>query len=253
MGDEDDGGAGARPQLEQFVGHQGPGLHVERGERLVHEQDLRVVDEGGGERDALALAAGQLVRVAVLEGGQADPGQPVPGPLLASALGTPRKRGPAMTLDSTVRQGKTASCWKTKPTSVPMPRTGSPPTRTSPSVGSSRPLTRVSVVDLPQPVGPTTATNSPRPTVRSSSRTAVCSAPDGVLNALLAPRSSMAGLVVRWSWRWTLGAAHGPRQPCARNACLCPQAGCSARSAHGRTTKCETESAHPARAAFTLR
>lgn len=47
---------------------QGPGLHVERGERLVHEQDLGVVDERGRESDALALAAGRLVGVTVLEG-----------------------------------------------------------------------------------------------------------------------------------------------------------------------------------------
>lgn len=100
-----------------------------------------------------------------------------------------------MTLARTVRQGKVASCWKTKPTLSPTPRTGSPTTSTSPSEGSSNPLTSVNVVDLPQPVGPTTATNSPRPTVRSSPLTAVCRPPDGVRNVLLAPRSSMAGLV----------------------------------------------------------
>ena len=83
VGDEHDGGAGARPQLQQLVLHQRPGLHVERRERLVHQQDLGVVDEGRGERDALAHAAGELVRVAVLEGGEADPGQPVAGLLPA--------------------------------------------------------------------------------------------------------------------------------------------------------------------------
>jgi len=37
--------------------------------------------------------------------------------------------------------------------------------RTSPTVGFSKPVIRLSVVDLPQPVGPTTAQNSPRATL----------------------------------------------------------------------------------------
>ncbi len=35
---------------------------VERAERLVHEEDVGVLRERAGERDALAHAAGQLVR-----------------------------------------------------------------------------------------------------------------------------------------------------------------------------------------------
>jgi hypothetical protein len=40
-------------------------LEVERAERLVEQQDLRVVDDRAGERDPLALAAGQLRRLAL--------------------------------------------------------------------------------------------------------------------------------------------------------------------------------------------
>src|SRR4051812_40777468 len=40
-------------------------LGVEVGERLVHEEDLRVADERAAERDALLLAAGQLARTAL--------------------------------------------------------------------------------------------------------------------------------------------------------------------------------------------
>jgi hypothetical protein len=72
------------------------------------------------------------------------------------------------------------------------PRTGLPSTYTSPLVGCSNPATKVSVVDLPQPVGPTTAQNSPSATVRSMLRKAWYSCPLGVWNALLAPRSSIA-------------------------------------------------------------
>ena len=46
-----------------------------------------------------------------------------------------------------------------------MPVTGSPSTATSPPVAGCRPETSERVVDLPQPVGPTTVTNSPRRTV----------------------------------------------------------------------------------------
>ncbi len=40
---------------------------VERGEGLVEKQHLRLLDKGAGERHALALAAGKLVRLAVPE------------------------------------------------------------------------------------------------------------------------------------------------------------------------------------------
>ena len=43
--------------MEQVAGHR-----VERAERLVHEQHVGVLRERAGERDALAHAAGQLVR-----------------------------------------------------------------------------------------------------------------------------------------------------------------------------------------------
>ena len=52
-----------RPELQHFLLHQFAGLHVERRERLVHQQHLRIVDEGLRQRHALAHAARQLMRV----------------------------------------------------------------------------------------------------------------------------------------------------------------------------------------------
>src|SRR5690348_17542684 len=75
-----------------------------------------------------------------------------------------------------------------------MPDTGAPITRTSPALGLARPVTRLSVVDLPQPVGPTTQANSPRPTVMVKSRNAVIDLPSGVRKRLVTFSSSMAGL-----------------------------------------------------------
>src|SRR5438067_12555835 len=68
-----------------------------------------------------------------------------------------------------------------------MPWTGSPITSTSPALGRSRPEMRPSVVDLPQPVGPTTAQNSPGATLRVTSRMAVYASPEGVGNRLVPP------------------------------------------------------------------
>ena len=54
-----------------------------------------------------------------------------------------------------------------------MPASGSPKMRTLPADGASRPAATLSSVDLPQPVGPTTETNSPGATASVVSLTAV--------------------------------------------------------------------------------
>ena len=54
-----------------------------------------------------------------------------------------------------------------------MPASGWPKTRTVPDDGASRPAAMFSSVDLPQPVGPTTETNSPAPMRSVVSATAV--------------------------------------------------------------------------------
>ena len=59
-------------RFEQQIAHDLPGLRVERAERLVHQQDLRIADQHLREADALALAARQHVRIAVGEGAEAD-------------------------------------------------------------------------------------------------------------------------------------------------------------------------------------
>ncbi len=51
------------PDLQKLVLQHLARLHVDRGERLVHQQDLRILREGARERGALLHAAGDLVRV----------------------------------------------------------------------------------------------------------------------------------------------------------------------------------------------
>ena len=92
VGDEDDALPVGAPELEQLVLHERARLHVERRERLVHEEDLRVEDEHLRERDALSHAARELVGVAVAEAGEAHAREPVlalragGGPVLAAEL-----------------------------------------------------------------------------------------------------------------------------------------------------------------------
>src|SRR4051812_35802647 len=77
-----------------------------------------------------------------------------------------------------------------------MPVTGRPCTSTVPADARCRPETSDSVVDLPQPVGPTIATNSPGAMSRSTSRMATCTPPLAVANRLVAMRSRTMGFVV---------------------------------------------------------
>jgi hypothetical protein len=55
------------PQLAEFGLQQELVLLVERAERLVHQQDFRIGDEGPRHRQSLLHAAGELVRVKIPE------------------------------------------------------------------------------------------------------------------------------------------------------------------------------------------
>ncbi len=61
MSDEDNGDANLRPYVEQHTLHHRSGLSVEGAERLVHQQDARIVGEGTGYSDTLLHAARQLL------------------------------------------------------------------------------------------------------------------------------------------------------------------------------------------------
>jgi hypothetical protein len=80
-------GPGALPEPQQLVLHQRPGLHVQRAERLVHQHDLRLVDQRLGQRDPLAHAAGELVWVVLRERAQPDPLDPDHGAFAGLVLG----------------------------------------------------------------------------------------------------------------------------------------------------------------------
>ena len=75
MGD-DENSAGrhflADPELEQFVSQVFRREHVERGKRLIHEQDFGFHHQGARKADALLHAAGKLFRVRALKTIKAD-------------------------------------------------------------------------------------------------------------------------------------------------------------------------------------
>ena len=64
VGDEQVGQAELALELLEQVQDLGLDRHVERGDRLVADDEVRLEDERPGDADALALAAGELVRVA---------------------------------------------------------------------------------------------------------------------------------------------------------------------------------------------
>ena len=60
------------PQIEEIAAQSFGGQDVERGERLVEQQDIWVDDERAGKADALTHATGQLLRIRILEAVEPD-------------------------------------------------------------------------------------------------------------------------------------------------------------------------------------
>src|SRR5262245_10457599 len=83
VGDEDHRLPPVAKEHEQVLLELPPGLLVHGRERLVHENDVGVHRKGSRESHALPHSAGQLVRIAMLEPGEADLDDPAPRRLLA--------------------------------------------------------------------------------------------------------------------------------------------------------------------------
>ena len=104
---------------------------------------------------------------------------------------SPRACRPRATLPRTVRQGNSVGSWKTTMREGSGSVMAVPSCATAPAVGASSPATRRSSVDLPQPLGPSRATNSPGRTCRLTS-SSTCSAPCPWPNQWLTACTSMA-------------------------------------------------------------
>ena len=147
----------------------GPGLRVDRGERLVHQQDPRLEGQRPGDGDPLLHAAGQLPRVGAARRRRGRPRR-------APRLDQRRSAQPGRQPFGLQRQFDVLVHLQPGEQAAPVllehdrrrRRAGRPPARRppgpSPAVGASRPPRQRSRVVLPQPDGPTTQTNCPAAT-----------------------------------------------------------------------------------------
>ena len=108
VGDEHEGDAGLALDLLELDLHLLAQLEVERAERLVEQQHRRPVHQRAGERDALALAAGQLAGLALAVVAETDPVQRLGRARRRSALPTFLTLSPYSTFSPTLMCGKSA-------------------------------------------------------------------------------------------------------------------------------------------------
>ena len=178
--DEDVGEAEPPLQVAQQVEHLRADRHVERRDRLVAHDQLRLDRERARDHDALALPAGEFVRIARREA-RLEPDH------LAAARATRSRRCAAGTMSCsasgsarmspTVMRGlsdaygswNTSCAWRRIGARAGFARARTRPARRSacgPAVGSIRRSTSRPTVDLPEPDSPTSASVLPASTVK---------------------------------------------------------------------------------------
>ena len=116
MRDEDDRLADLALQAQELVLQPLAVDRVDRAERLVHQHQRRVDRERARDADALALAAGELRRVAVARLGRVERDeleQLVDARARSAALSQPSRRGTVAMFSPTVRCGNRPICWIT--------------------------------------------------------------------------------------------------------------------------------------------
>ena len=178
---DDDGRAVPQDPAERLPQRRGDG-DVERGHRLVEQQEPRLGGQRPGDRDALGLSSGELGRARSAALG-ADLGEPRGhrcgiarrAPAAARPEGDVVERGQVREQQRVLGEqrhprgrGRDARrCGvRGRPTSNRRGRRG-----TTPASGRSRPAITASTVDLPAPLGPSSATVSPsRPRARPRRR-----------------------------------------------------------------------------------
>ena len=116
VGDEHDRLADLRLQAQELVLQPLAVDRVDRAERLVHQHQRRVGGERARDADALALAAGELRRVAVAHVGRASDDQLeqlVDARARSRCLSQPSSRGTVAMFSPIVRCGNRPICWIT--------------------------------------------------------------------------------------------------------------------------------------------
>ena len=134
-------------------------------ERLVEQKHVDADHEQAGQGDPLLHAAGELVGVVVREAVQAHELDQLVG-LAFGALTSSFPPASGQGTFSIVRHGNRVGRWNTAHVLPRLHHLAAPHDEVA-IVSGSRPPTRRSSVDLPQPLGPTTETNSPGASPRS--------------------------------------------------------------------------------------
>src|SRR6218665_981501 len=183
MGDEKHGAGMAARHAHQLLLHHDAGLRVERAEGFIHQQHLRVEHVDPGNRHPLLHAARELVGKGLFVALQAHQCNVLPDALRSFG----RRDAQAVQAEPDVvpdgLPGKERKLLEHHPPlrcpAAPRPGPGRVPTPLStipqPPVGCSRPAAMRMQVVLPQPDGPTMATNSRAPTRRLTPRRATTS------------------------------------------------------------------------------
>ena len=169
--DRDDGRPVALVEVHEQLHDVDLVADVEVRGRLVEDQDRRRLGDRHGDEHELALAHRQLADVAMTEVGDADPLHRRRRPRGRSAGRRPVKGGswgsrPRATTSWT---GISNGSWMSSGTTAIVRATadrwtvsiGAPHRRTAPELGRSTPVIARSRLDLPAPLGPTSATRSP--------------------------------------------------------------------------------------------
>ena len=243
---------------------------VERGDRLVGDEQLGRHRQRAGDQHALALPARQLVRVAQEQplgrpqAGRRQGGRDQLG-LGAAARGRPWRRGGAggCPRRPSRRRCAAGSAHRRGPAAPAAPGAGRPSARgwtgpaagrrgsTSPADGGSRPSSARASVVLPDPDSPTSATISPAAMLRSTPSTARATGPPRPWNRTDRPRASStvsAGRGRRLRLSRTPPPA-GRRRPWSRRRAARAPPGRSRRTASGSAGgTCSPTAARPGRA-----
>ena len=153
----------------------GADLRVQRPEGLVEEQHPRVDGEGPGEGHPLALATGELGRVAVLEPVEADDLEQLVDLAPHLGLRAPADRQPEghVVAHRHVLEGRVVL--EHEADTAPLRRFVGhvhPAIEMTPLSIPSRPAMARSRVDLPDPLGPSSAVSEPEGMVRLTSSSA---------------------------------------------------------------------------------
>ena len=170
----------ALPDPQQDFVHVDLGVGIERAERLVHQQYLRLDDQRSHQRGALAHAARQRRRIGVLETLQAGLRDAGRDALLALGLGHAGKLQAVADIVGDGAPGKQRVALEHIADIGRRLARRRPACRRSGSgrcVGLIRVAIMLRTVLLPEPDGPSNATNSPRRTLKETSRTASMAVP----------------------------------------------------------------------------